>query len=348
MKHYNQGHKGRRWPRIWLIILLSLALSLILAVVFIRRTYYQNLRPVSGSQRAVVLTIPSGATVQEIASTLQTKSLIRKTWAFEWYVRNSKLRDKLQAGTYSLNPSQTIQEIVDVLSRGKVDVSKVTIYPGKRLDEVRQSLINDGFSPESVDAALDPKIYLDSPALSDKPTDANLEGYLYPETFQKTATTKPETIIRASLNEMQTYLNPEIRASIAKQGLTVHQGVVLASIIEREVSNPADKAQVAQIFLKRLRIDMALESDATASYGAILANAEPSLTYKSAYNTYQNKGLPPGPISNVTKSSLLAVANPTQTDFLYFVSGDDGKTYFSNTLPEHEAATAAHCKKLCQ
>jgi UPF0755 protein len=90
-----------------------------------------------------------------------------------------------------------------------------------------------------------------------------------------------------------------------------------------------------------------LESDATSGYGAILDGEEPSLTYPSAYNTYQNKGLPPGPISNVGRNSLQAVTDPARTDYLFFVSGDDGQTYFSKTLEEHEAFTERYCTKLC-
>ncbi|MES2971124.1 MAG: endolytic transglycosylase MltG [Patescibacteria group bacterium] len=352
MKRYAVGASRRRWSRIWLGLLMITLVVAGATVFMVRRSYNQNLRPISASERAVVVTVKPGSTVQDIAKQLQEQGIIRSSWAFEWYVRINDLRDRLQAGTYSLRPSQSIQDIASILTHGKVNVSQVTIFPGKRIDQVRESLINDGFSPESVDAALEPGQYADSPALSDKPKNANLEGYLYPETFQKTADTKPETIIRASLDEMHTYLSPEIRAGIARQGLTVHQGVILASIIEREVGNPVDRPKVAQIFLKRIKSDIALESDATAGYGAILAGAEPSIFYESAYNTYKNKNLPPGPISNVTKTSLEAVANPAMTDFLYFVSGDDNEngvsiTYFSKTLPEHEANVSAHCRKKC-
>jgi UPF0755 protein len=348
MKRYSLGSSRRRWSKIWLglavFVLLAIASGSFMAI----RVYNQNLRPVSASEKAVVMTIPSGATVQEISKKLQEEGLIRASWAFEWYVRNNNLRDKLQAGTYSLRPSQSVKEITDVLTHGKVNVTQVTIYPQKRLDQVRESLINDGFSPEAVDAALEPNQYGDNPALTDKPTTANLEGYLYPETFQRTATTAPQEIIRASLSEMNKYLTAEVKAGFAKQGLTIHQGIILASIVEREVGKAEDRPKVAQVFLRRLSSDIALESDATAGYGAVLAGEEPSITYDSAYNTYKHKGLPPGPISNVTKTSLEAVANPAGTDFLYFVAGDDGTTHFSHTLQEHQALTAQYCKRLCQ
>lgn len=352
MKPYTAGKRRYNRKKLWQIVGLVFVIALLAVTGVIRNTYYNNIRPVSGSERAVVVTVKPGATAPEIAKDLEDKGVIRTSWAFVWYVRVNNLRSSLQAGTYSVRPSQNVREIVNIMTNGKVNVSQVTIYPGKRIDQVRESLINDGFSPESIDLALDPAQYANSPALSDKPVTANLEGYLYPETFQKTAETLPTTVIRAALDEMHKYLTPEVRAGITKQGLTVHQGVILASIIEREVSRPEDKSKVAQIFLKRLRSDIALESDATASYGAILAGDEPHPGYNSPYNTYKNKGLPPGPISNVTKSSIQAVASPANTDFLYFVSGDDDEkgvsiTYFSKTLEEHEANVAAHCRKKC-
>ena len=301
----------------------------------------------------MLVRIRSGATVQEIGKKLQDQGLIKASWAFEWYVRNNDARDRLQAGTYSLRPNQSVQDITNILTHGKVATDLVTILPGQRLDQIREALINNaGFSAQDVDAALDPAQYTDSPAMSDKPTAANLEGYLYPETFQKTADTKPETIIRASLAEMQKHLTPEIRTAFIKQGLTVHEGVILASIIEQEVSNPNDKFTVAQVFLSRKGQSIKLQSDPTAVYGAIKAgqtlSLAESLSFDSPYNTYLYVGLPPGSISNVSKASLQAVANPASTDYLFFVAGDDGTTYFSRTIQEHEALTAQHCKKLCQ
>lgn len=108
-----------------------------------------------------------------------------------------------------------------------------------------------------------------------------------------------------------------------------------------------DDTQAAQVFLKRLKIGMVLGSDVTAFYGAIKDGVPPSVTYDSPYNTRIHKGLPPGPISNVTDSSLYAVAHPANTDWLYFVAGDDGKTYFAKTEAEHEANVSKYCHKLC-
>lgn len=341
-------HQNRSgMSRIVLIVAIVLVSSIIIAVGVIRHTYYQNLKPVSASQRSQLVTVELGATASQISAQLQEAGLIKETWAFEWYIRSNGLRDKLQAGSYYLRPSQSVQEITTVLTQGRTATDLITILPGQRIDQIRQSLVRSGFDGAVVDAALDPSSYKDHPALVDKPAEASLEGYLYPESFQKDVNTDLKSVIRASLDEMQKRLTPDVRAGFVKQGLTVHQGVILASIVEQEVNNKADKPKVAQVFLTRLKMNMQLGSDVTAFYGALRDGQKATVRYDSPYNTRLYAGYPPGPISNVTDSSLQAVANPATTDFVYFVAGDDGVTYFSKTLADHEALTAQHCKKLC-
>lgn len=338
----------RRWQKIAIGILILCLLAVVGAGITARQIYTSNLQPVSGSQKSQLIVVPTGASVNEIAKMLEEAGLIRKAWAFEWYVRKNNLRDSLQAGTYSLRPSLTISEIAAILTQGKVDTSLVTILPAQRLDQIRDSFINKyGFDPAEVETALKPESYNGHPVLVDKPEGASLEGYLYPETFQRTADTKPQVIVRAALDEMQKHLTPDIRAGIVKQGLTVHQGIILASVVANEVGNVDDKPLVAQVFLRRLRESIPLESDATAPFGAVMAGQAPVPNFDSPYNTYLHPGLPPTPISNVDGASLAAVANPSNTNYLYFVSGDDGVTRFSSTLAEHEALTKQYCKQIC-
>lgn len=323
-------------------------IALVACAIVIRNVYQNNLNPLNQKNTEIVVTIEPGSTPSKIADTLVAKDVIKSDWAFEWYVRNHNYRDDLKAGTYVLKPSQSIPEIVDVIRSGKVATDLVTILPGKRLDQIKSSLIESGFTEAQVNSALNPANYAGHPALTDKPKDASLEGYLYPESFQKTAETTAQQIVKLSLDEMNRYLTPDIRQGFAKQGLTVHEGVTLASIVEQEVSKASDKPTVAQVFLKRHKDGIKLGADPTALYGSIIAGKEPSLFYDSPYNTRMHAGLPPGPIGNVSESSLKAVAFPAQTDWLFFVAGDDGVTYFSKTLEEHEALTEQHCKELCK
>lgn len=345
---FTRGRKQRNWRKIILVAFAVLVVFFAGLALFVHRVYNQNLRPVSSSQKSQLFTVATGSSVQQVASDLEENGLIREAWAFEWYFRTNSLREYLKAGTYSLRPDMSVREIADIITVGKVAVNQVTILPGKRIDEVKASLINSGFAVAEVDKALNPRVYKDHPALVDKPAKASLEGYIYPETFQKTATTKPEIIIEASLDELNKVLTPQLRAQITKQGITVHQAIILASIVEKEAGHEQDKPMVAQVFLKRLREGMKLESDATASYGAVLSGAIDSLsgqevlTYNSPYNTYENDRLPPGPISNFNKSSLEAVAKPSATKYLYFVAGKDCVTRFSETLDQHNDFIEKH------
>ena len=327
---------GRR-KKVVLAAAVLLAILLAGSAFLVRKAYDSNLQPLSSSNQGIIVTIEPGSTPSQIAEDLKSKGLIKSDWALEWYVRNHNLRDKLKAGTYLFKPSQSVPEMVQQIADGKVATDLVTILPAKRLDQIRTALIKSGFTEQQVDAGLAPEQYESHPALTDKPKGASLEGYLYPESFQKDSKTSVSKIIEQSLDEMHRNLTPDIRQAFNKQGLTVHQGIVLASIVEIEVGNRQDKDKVAQVFFKRYRQDMLLQSDATNAY----AKKDP------AYDSYKHMGLPPGPISNVTEDSLKAVGFPAQTDWLYFVSGDDGVTHFSKTLEEHEALTEKYCKNLC-
>jgi UPF0755 protein len=347
MKYQRINSNRHRWPRrlIWTAVIVIVLFAV--SAFAIRYIYTQNLQPVSSSQASQVVTVSEGASASQIAKQLKQAGLIRSTWAFQWYVSSKEVLSALQAGTYSLRPSQSIQQIVAQLTHGKVATDLVTIVPGQRIDQVRSTLIKDGFSAASVDDALNPANYPNNPALVDKPASASLEGYLYPDSFQRTSATNPQSIIEQSLQEMQTHLTPDIRAAFAKEGLSTYQGITLASVVEQEVAKSSDRAQVAQVFLKRLSVGMALGSDVTAYYGSILAGQSPSIHYDTPYNTLLHTGLPAGPVSNVSDSSLQAVAHPATTDWLYFVTGDDGTTHFSQTLQQHEQLTQQYCHKLC-
>ena len=147
------------------------------------------------SQNNQLVTIPLGSSVKEVGIILEKAGVIRAGWAFEWYVRNNDLRDDIQAGTYYLRPNQGIEEITNIITQGKVATDLVTILPGQRIDQINKALQNYGFNEDVVSKALNPSMYKNHPALVDKPEDASLEGYIYPESFQRTSQTKAEDII---------------------------------------------------------------------------------------------------------------------------------------------------------
>ncbi len=346
---YAVKKKARRWPK-RVIILAVIGIFIVIGVtVAVRQVYFANLKPVDEINQTVQsVTIEPGSTVDEIGQQLEDAGLIRSAWAFKLYVSSKEVRGDLQAGTYSLYPGQSVAQIVALLTHGKITTDLVTILPGQRLAQVRESLLAYGFTEADVDAALDPTTHKSHPALVDKPVDASLEGYLYPESFQRSGNTTAQSIVDQSLDQMEKRLTPELRQAFAAQGLSTYQGIILASIVEKEASSKADREQVAQVYLKRLRNGDLLQADPTAHYGAYLDGARRTVTYDSPYNTYLHEGLPPTPISNVSTVSLQAVAHPANTDWLYFVAGDDGMTHFSRTLAEHQAATATFCTKICR
>lgn len=348
MRYTHNKKKRSRIPNRVKILVVAIIVVILAGTGWSQYTYNRDLRPVSSSQKTQIVNITSGSSIKQIAAELQGDKLIRSAWAFELYAHAHDLSSSLQAGTYALSPSQSTSGIINILTHGKVASKLVTILPGKRIDQIRTDLINDGFSPASVDAALNPSQYSGLPALAFKPASVStLEGLLWPDSFQKDSTTSPSLIIHESLVEMGEHLTPSVQAAFASEGLTTYQGITLTSVVQQEVNKASDQAQVAQVFLSRLKTNMPLGSDVTADYGSIEAGQSPSLTYDSPYNTLIHTGLPPTPISTISEQALNAVEHPANTSWLYFVTGDNGTTYFSTTLAQHQQQTTQYCHKLC-
>jgi UPF0755 protein len=345
--HFKNGKVVRRSRKLRFVLFGCLVL--LFSVVAAGFLYYQSaLEPLDKyNDEPIVVTIEQGMNDAQIGALLKSKGIVRSAEVYELYVRVSRKAGKVQAGSYTLSKSMDVHRIVDKVTAGEINVDLLTILPGKTISELRGVFVEAGYSEDEVDAALDPEQYSGHPALRSKPPLASLEGYLYPESFQRTDSTTLKTIISASLDQMSKVLTKELEARLSKHGLTLHDGVVLASIIEKEVNNASDKPIVSQVFQSRLGMGMLLGSDVTAYYGAESAGLPRSVLADTPYNTRLYAGLPPGPISNFTQDAIEAVAEPSSTDYLYFVAGDDGITYFSRTLQEHEALTAQHCIELC-
>jgi UPF0755 protein len=330
----------RHTPRRLLMLLAVIAVLVVGGSIIVHDRYNHNLQPVSSSTQEVHVTILPGTSSSAIAQQLLGVHLIRSTQAFEFYVQAHNIRDKLQAGTYSFSESMGTDEIAEAIAAGKVATDLLTILPGQRLDQIKNTFSDADFKTAAIASAFRASQYRTGyPALADNPANASLEGFLFPDSYQLTADTDPSEIISESLKEMQKHLTTDVRAGFAKHGLTVYQGVTLASIVEQEVPSAADRAKVAQVFLLRLKRDMTLGSDVTVIYARAVHNDN--------YSTVSNKGLPPGPIGTVSDSALQAVAHPASTDWLFFVSGDNDKTYFSHTYEEHKANIAKYCHQKC-
>jgi UPF0755 protein len=347
---YKADRRRHRMPRRFWGLLAGLLILLVGGAILARHVYYVQLRPVNSSQQTQIFAVETGSSVKDVAKNLQDAHLIRSAWALELYAHSKELNSDVKAGTYALSPSQGTVSVMKTLTTGEVTTKLVTILPGRRIDQVRADLINSGFRPAEVDNALKPDQYADLPVLAFKPANVTtLEGLLWPDSFQKNPDTDPSVIIRESLVEMGQHLTANVQSAFAGEGLNTYQGLTLASMVEQEVGSgkPSDQTQVAQVFLSRLKSGSTLGSDVTARYGAIAAGKAPSLTYDSPYNTLIHTGLPPTPISTISTNSLYAATHPAATSWLYFVTGDNGTTYFSTTLQDHQAQTQQYCHKLC-
>lgn len=344
----DQGRKKRRWLRAIVAVIIVLVLLAGGGLGAARIWYDRNLQPAQSESSTIRIEIPLGSSIDQIAKILHDKRVIRSTLAFRTYVRSKEYSDSLKAGVFEFDPSKSVQDVVAILVNGDEASDLITIPPGLRLDQLKARFVKAGFTAAEVDAGFAPEQYKNHPALVSKPKDASLEGYLYPESFKKSSSTTVSDIITLSLNEMAKRLTPERIEGFARSGLTSHQAVILASIIEKEVVSPEDRRVVAQIFIRRLKEGTPLGSDVTYEYAAAITGDVASPELDSPYNTRKYDGLPPGPISNVDESALDAVANPATTNYLFFLSGDDDKTYYANTNEEHEKNIADHCQKKCQ
>lgn len=328
-------------------LLVSLIVLLLLGTLVLRTVYINNLKPVSNSTTTTYFTVTSGSGVDQISSSLKSAGLIKSSSSLKNYVRSNELADKLQAGTYLLSPSMSAQEIIKKMITGDVAKNLITILPGKTIAELKSAFAAAGYTPGEIATAFSPSTYTGMVLLSNLPKGASLEGFLYPDSFQKTAETPASTIVRESLDEMSKHLTADITNGFSNHGLSVYQGVVLASIVYQETDDPASMPTVAQVFLSRIAKGMKLESNVTANYAADLAGVTRNVNINSPYNTYLISGLPPGPISNVTSEALKAVAHPGATDYLFFIAGDDDKMHFTHTQAEHDQAIIQYCQKKC-
>lgn len=339
--------KKRNYFLIGSTIVIAIFLISIIAFSGAKYWYRNQLKPISIQSRSEVIEIKSGTNASEIAQLLQKKHIIRSANAFLWYLKLNSINSDLQAGTYELDASSSVQQIVDQLAGGKVANNLFTILPGQRLAQIEAAFAKAGYSASDIADAMNVENYKNHPAFANKPPSASLEGYLYPDSYQTTASSKPKQIIEQSLDMMAKKMTPDLIDSFAKNNLTPHQAIILASIVTKEVSDVKQKPIVASVFYNRLKVNMPLGSDVTYQYIAKILGVDPSPDIDSPYNTRKFAGLPPGPISNITKADLDAVAYPATTDYLFFVAGDDGKVYYSKTIQEHEALAKEHCKILC-
>lgn len=364
-----KGAKSNRWVTVLLAVVVFLVV--VGAVGF---GYYKyNLRaPIDVDCESEIeadvcepmaFSVENGSSVGTIATELKEAGLIRDELVFQVYVRLNSNGKSLKAGEYSLNKAMSVEEIADILIKGgKENVFSLTIFPGETIRDIKQSLVEIGYSEDEVEAAF-AKDYRGKDydwIFAGKPEDTSLEGYIYGETYEFYKDDTVETIIETTLTEMARVLQEnELQSKFEAQGLNLYEGITLASIVQKEANNAADQAKVAKIFYNRLAGAEGglLGSDVTTQYAVDLVDPDRleytdnamALEIDSPYNTRKHPGLTPGPISNPGLSALQAVATPDESmaDYVYFLTGDDGLMYYSITYDEHQRNIAEFCKELC-
>lgn len=334
--------------RTWIIALVAVVTTIVVAGLIAASVWFQNqLSPVSDdTTKRVKVVIEQGSSTSSIGQELEAKGVIKSQLAFSIYMKLSGKTNRLQAGAYSLQPSLSTPAIIDHLMSGKADTFKVTFLPGGTVAEAKKTLLGLGYSAQEIDAAF--AMTYDRPLFATKPISSDLEGYIYGETIEFDFSASVEAILEKFFDQFENFVEKnDLAAAYKKRGLTLYEGITLASIVQREVPIK-DMPAVARVFLNRLKAGMTLGSDVTYQYAAKKLGVEPNPSLDSPYNTRKHAGLPPGPIATPGNSALLAVAHPANNDYLYFLSGDDGKTYFSKTDEGHQQNIVQHCQEKCK
>jgi UPF0755 protein len=314
--------------------LLKLALFVVLLVTAFLA--YGLLLPATPSKESVLLR--PGSSARTIANELRNAGVIRSRYAF-LALHYFRVRP-LKAGEYLFDHPANAFEVYDRLARGDIATHTVVVPEGYNIWDVAAVFEASGLASRAdfLDAARK-----DHTMISDlDPAAQSLEGYLFPDTYHFTRT--------QSLTDMLTVMTKHFRQEAKAIGLEndFHKVVTMASIVEKETGAPEERPLVAGVYYNRLEKGMLLGADPTVVYAALLANRyngvihQSDLDSTSPYNTYRVPGLPPGPIANPGRASLIAALHPQQTDFLYFVSDRNGHHRFARTGAEHDKNVALY------
>jgi len=285
--------------------------------------------------------IEKGDGVAQIAENLDTQGFLASQFWFKVYVAASGNKAKFIDGEYELRTDLNVKELVRQLTGARSSNKEVdvTLLEGWTVAEMDEYLVKrDLIKPGELIAYSDDFAQKDYFFLFDRPKNADLQGYLYPDTYRVYAQTTAADLARKMLDNFDAKLTPEMRAAIKKQKKSIFEVVTLASIVEKEMFGYENRRVVADIFSKRLKAGMALQSDATVNFVTKKGIAAPSLDdlkVESQYNTYKYPGLPPGPICNPSIEAIRAVIYPAQTSYWYFLNTPQGEIIFSKTHDEH-------------
>jgi UPF0755 protein len=281
-----------------------------------------------------------------VALELESLEIIKSSYFFKLYSVLSLKHSKLQAGKYELSPRMSIRQITNIITQGRTIKNKLVILEGWNIKDIGKYLESKDICTQAYFISLTKKSYYGKfNFLEDKPENVNLEGYLFPDTYELEENGTCEDVLGDMLANFDKKLTSELKEEIENQKKSIFDIITMASMIEKEAFGLADKKVVSGIFWKRIAIDMPLQSCATVNY--ITGKNDPGVAtadtkIDSPYNTYKYLGLPKGPISSPGINSILAAIYPTKTKYWYFLA--DGKMIFSETLDQHNEAKAQYLK----
>lgn len=319
----------------WAVVLLGLAALVMMAAY----SYITMPLTSPADARAAIVTIPQGVSSQTIANMLEEYGLIRDSRHFQFLSRLHGFESKLQAGDYLLSSDMNLRAVMNALRYGSVHAERVTIHEGLHLRQIADVLSARGLVDRErflMLASDERLVYGDQPPI-DKPH-PSLEGYLFPDTYFLSPSMTEEQIIRIMVDRFIDVVMPVVEGRAAPLGMNLHEVVTLASIVEKEALLRREQPIIASVFINRLSIDMPLQADPTIAY--LFDEHRTRLLYAdleiaSPYNTYRNRGLPPGPIASPGLSAIEAVLEPADTDLFFFVARGDGSHVFTRTFNEH-------------
>ncbi len=307
----------------------------------------------------MTFSIASGSGVGDVAVNLEKAGLIRNALVFQVFYRLNYPESIIQPGEYQLHKSMSLSDIILTVTGENDEVFQLTLLPGATVDDFRALLLELGYDEANISKALE-KRYAGAYdwIFEGKPEEAGLEGYLYGETYEFYSSDPVETVIERILTEFANVIEKNgLKDKFAERGFSLYQGITLASVVQKEANNSPDYARVAQVFYNRLGKDMNLGSDVTAKYAADLVDPGREtytdnaavLEIDSPYNTRKHSGLPYGPICNPGIEALNDTATPDgeYENYLFFLTGDDGVMYYSDTEEGHSRNIEEHCQELC-
>lgn len=310
--------------------------------------------PAQKVPNTVIFFIVKGQSVGVIAKNLKAADLIKSDLYFKYYVWRTGKQADFKAGEYVLNPALSAEEIVGILAGGQVisREKEIKILEGWSISDISEYLADNdigGFSDLAHKKINDWNFQFAKPqVLKNAPADADFEGFLFPDTYRVYKGAKAENVINKMIKNFNDKLSPDLCKEINAQNKTVFDIIIMASLIEKEVSKDEDRAIVSGILNKRLKLDMPLGVDSTINYITSKNNPQSDakdLAIDSPYNTYKYRGLPPGPICNPSLSSIMAAIRPQSSHYLYYLNRQDtGETIFSKTYEEHLANKRKYLK----